>query len=63
MSAKKSKKQDLEKEHAKIASGNKQTAAQPIVEQWTLSGDFFTKFSLYTEKSSGLTSANTSYKL
>ena len=61
MTAKNSKKQDFEKEHAKIASGNKQQFARQAGQQWSVAGDFFTKFSLYKENQSGPTSADTSY--
>lgn len=62
MSVKKAKKQNLEKEYAKVISGNEKILTEHNGQQWSANGDFFNKFSLYRETSSGLTSANTVYR-
>lgn len=60
MAKEKTNSQNIQKKHRVIVSKKgKYSKEQAHPVQWNIQGDFFTKFSLYSERSSGLTSANT----
>lgn len=59
--AKKQKPRDFEKEYEKIMKGVSSPIYQSNQQQWITSGDFFIKFSIHKESSSGATSSNTTY--
>ena len=58
--AKPSNHQSFEKEYAKVTKGNKTIPCPIQFPQWISPGDFFVKFSLYEETSSGTTATETS---
>jgi hypothetical protein len=58
--SKKSKRDSFQKEFAKVTKGFKGIPCQTINPEWSIPGDFFVKFSLYSETSSGHTSSETS---
>ena len=58
---KKQKPKDFEKEYNKVMRNFQRPPYQNKHEQWTAPGDFFVKFSLYKESSSGATSSNTTF--
>ncbi len=60
--AKKKKARNFEEEYIEVLNGYTPTPyTQGGQHQWTAPGDFFVKFSLYKETSSGTTSTSTSY--
>jgi len=59
--AKKQKPRDFEKEYNKVMKNFQRPAYQNNEQQWVAPGDFFVKFSLYKESSSGATSSNTTF--
>ena len=60
--AKKHKPRNFEKEYNKVMKGFNNNSFQPdSQQQWTAPGDYFVKFSIYKETSSGKTSSNTSF--
>jgi hypothetical protein len=59
--AKKQKPRDFEKEYNKVMKGFQKPVYQGSQQQWTAPGDFFVKFSMYKETSSGATSSNTTF--
>ncbi len=58
--SKKSKQDSFQKEFAKVTKGFKRTPCPAINPEWSIPGDFFVKFSVYKETSSGNTSSETS---
>ncbi len=58
---KKQKPKNFDKEYEKVMKGFKNTPLQGNLQQWTAPGDFFVKFSMYKESSSGATSSNTTF--
>lgn len=53
-------KQSFQKEYVKLTKEYKEYTCPPPNPQWTSPGDFFVKFSIYQETSSGSTSSETS---
>jgi len=56
---KKQKPKNFDKEYHKVMKGFKSTPLQGNQQQWIAPGDFFVKFSIYKETSSGAASSNT----
>ncbi|MBA3647267.1 MAG: hypothetical protein H0W62_01755 [Chitinophagales bacterium] len=50
----------LEKQYSKVMKTFQPPAVDPLRNQWTKPGDFFTQFSLYKENPRSITSTNTS---
>lgn len=57
---KKSRQDSFTKEYAEVTKGFKGNPCYSVNPQWTNPGDFFIKFSIYNETSSGNTSSETS---
>jgi hypothetical protein len=57
---KKQKPKDFEKDYDKVMKKYQKPAYQ-AQQQWSTPGDFFVKFSLYKESSSGTSSSNTTF--
>ncbi|HRO46084.1 hypothetical protein [Agriterribacter sp.] len=58
---KKQKPKNFEKEYNKVMKGFQAPVYHGNQQQWAAPGDFFVKFSMYRETSSGATSSNTIY--
>lgn len=58
---KKQKPKDFEKEYTKVMKDFQKPIYQGSQHQWAAPGDFFVKFSLYKESSSGAASFNTTF--
>lgn len=58
---KKQKQRNFNKEYEKVMKGFKNTPLQGSQQQWTAPGDFFVKFSMHKESSSGAASSNTTF--